>query len=133
MIGIVIAGHGIWPSALKKSLDMIYGEVPNLGICEVTDVESAEQIKVKMDEALNLMSDCKKYVFLLDIFGGSPCHAIVPYARRDDVLAITGANLAMLIELVTVRGEVEWTNLGSILLKTGREGIRDVLAELRQT
>ncbi len=132
MIGIVIAGHGSWPLALNESLGMLYGEVPCLEICQITDVESAEQIHEHLDQALKRMPDCDGYVFLLDIFGGSPCHAVVPYAPRNDILAVTGANLAMLIELVTARDAQPLAELRKTLIKTGREGIREVLAELRQ-
>lgn len=132
MIGVVIAGHGTWPAAMKHSLDMIYGEVPDLEICQVTDAESAEDIHAKLEEALARMPGLRGYVFLLDIFGGSPCHATVPFLLREDVLVITGTNLAMLVELVSTREQADWDELGDRLLRAGHEGIRNVTSEMRQ-
>lgn len=132
MTGIILAGHGDWPDALRHSLEMVYGQTEHLETCPVTNVESAEQISARMDEAMSHMAECDRFVILLDIFGGSPCHAVVPYAMRGDVMAVTGANLAMLIELVNLRDREEWEKLGETLLRTGREAIRDVFAELLQ-
>ena len=54
MIGIVIAGHGSWPKSMVESLELITGEQPCVKTVEVTDVESAESIKIKIESALKI-------------------------------------------------------------------------------
>lgn len=132
MTGIIIAGHGDWPNALKHSLEMVYGQMEGIETCPVTDVESAEEIKDRIDLAIKRLKACGRYVILLDIFGGSPCHAAVSYAECENVIAITGANLPMLVELVHLRDKIKWEEMGMALLATGRAGIRNVYAELLQ-
>lgn len=133
MIGVILAGHGIWPDAMKKSLEMIMGEQKGLETCQVTDAESAAQIREKMDQAMERLGECDGRVILLDLFGGSPSHAAVSYGLRDDLLAFTGANLSMLIQLISVRDEIKWEDLRQEILQTGKDAVREIYGELSRT
>lgn len=133
MIGIILAGHGSWPSAMKNSMELIMGEQCGVAVCEVTDIESAAEIRLKMDQAMIEIGKCDGYVFLLDLFGGSPSHAVVTYGMRNDLLALTGVNLAMLIELISIRDNLSLNEISSKLLEIGKAAVRDIFNELRQS
>lgn len=128
MIGIVIAGHGNWPSSMKKSAQLITGK-DNIEVVEVDDVLSADQISKELIKAID-KNDYDKSVVLLDLFGGSPMHGSSKLLMREDVLIITGANLAMLLELLFISPEVELEELSKILIQTGRNGIKNLKSEL---
>lgn len=132
MIGIILAGHGSWPSAMKNSMELIMGLQQGISVCEVTDIESAEEIRLKMDQAIKEIGECDGYIFLLDLFGGSPSHAVVTYGMRNDLMAFTGVNLAMLIHLVSIRRNISWDEISSELLEIGKAAVRDIFNELRQ-
>lgn len=132
MIGIILAGHGNWPSAMKNSMELIMGVQRGVSICEVTDIESADEIRLKMDHAMKEIGECYGYIFLLDLFGGSPSHAVVSYGIRNDLLALTGVNLAMLIQLISIRDNIQWNEISSELLETGKAAVRDIFDELKQ-
>ena len=131
MIGIVIAGHGSWPKAMVESLDLITGDQPIIKTVEVTNVESAESIKNKLNASLEELNECEGNVILLDLFGGSPSHAVVALENKNNVLAITGANLPILLELVMIRTNTQFDELSDILLEIGKKGIRDIFKELQ--
>lgn len=131
MIGIVIAGHGSWPKAMVESLDLITGDQPFIKTVEVTNVESAESIKNKLNASLEELNECEGNVILLDLFGGSPSHAVVALENKNNVLAITGANLPILLELVMIRTNTQFDELSDTLLEIGKKGIRDIFKELQ--
>ena len=63
------------------------------------------------------------------LFGGSPSHAVVSL-NNENILAITGANLPMLLELVNINDSMELNVLSKKIIEIGRFGIRDIFKEL---
>ena len=55
------------------------------------------------------------------------------YGLRDDLLAFTGANLSMLIQLISVRDEIKWEDLRQEILQTGKDAVREIYGELSRT
>ena len=129
MIGVVVAGHGIWPRAMKQSVELICGDQKNISIVEINDIETADKIKEKISCAVEELDDCETKVILLDLFGGSPSHAVVSL-NNENILAITGANLPMLLELVNINDSMELNVLSKKIIEIGRFGIRDIFKEL---
>lgn len=132
MIGILIVGHGEWPIAMKKSAEMIVGTIEGIEVQEVTEVESAEIIVERIEKKLERLSEYKHIVVLVDLFGGSPSHAIVKLSNKDRVTAITGVNLGMLLELIMIRNDMNAIEAAEQIIESGKKGIINIFQALNE-
>ena len=95
----VIASHGNFASEGLKSAAMIFSKVPsNFHVLSLEDggdgIDKFENDA--KDLALNLQKD--KVIIMADLFGGSPFMKLLSAFRDVDYIAITGFNLAMIIQ-----------------------------------
>ena len=72
--------------------------------------ESLDDVLVKYKDAIAQLDCTNGLLFLNDLFGGSPFNAACRLAARDLSYGIvTGVNLPMLIEMVSIRNaDREW-------------------------
>ena len=131
LIGLVIAGHGVWPTAMKKTAEMIVGDISYIQTVEIDNIESAESIKQKIDNAITALEDVDGIIILLDLFGGSPSHAAVSFANNPNICAITGANVGMLLEIMMARQASDIDDLCEVAIKAGHNAINNLFATIR--
>ena len=136
MIGILIVTHGKLAEGFVDSASMIMGkqeQLEHIGLFPDSDLESFANI-VK-DGMLKVDGGDGILVFV-DMFGASPCNFAA--ANITDLIAegkrvriVTGLNLAMLIECLSMRTFID--SLDEVYIKTltaGKDGIRELLDTL---
>ena len=80
----------------------------------------------------NYLSYIKHIFVIADLLGGTPCNvAIQKMASMENVTLISGLNLAMLIEFAMSQYD-DYEKLKEHLIEVGRNGILDVLADLKR-
>lgn len=136
MIGVLIVTHGKLAEGFVDSASMIMGDQEQLeciGLFPDSDLESfATTVK---DGMLKVDSGDGILVFV-DMFGASPCNfaaANIAELIEEDrrVRIVTGLNLAMLIESLSMRTFIdELDELYSKTLVTGKDGIKELLDTL---
>lgn len=136
MIGVLIVTHGKLAEGFVDSASMIMGDQEQLeciGLFPDSDLESfATTVK---DGMLKVDSGDGILVFV-DMFGASPCNfaaANITELIEEDkkVRIVTGLNLAMLIESLSMRTFIdELDELYRKTLVTGKDGIKELLDTL---
>lgn len=105
MIGLIIVGHGVFPTGILSSVKLIAGEQKELIGVDFESGQSSDVLKGNIENAINnLNSD--EILILADLAGGSPFNvsALISENRKDKKIGvISGVNLPMLLEVSLLR------------------------------
>ncbi len=127
MVGIIIASHGDFANGIFQSAQMIFGEQENVATCTLMPSESPDQLRAKMQEAINSFDSQDEVLFLVDLWSGTPFNqasALID-GHEDKWAIVTGLNLPMLIEAYGARFSMESSQeIAKYLLNPAREGIK---------
>lgn len=104
MTGILIATHGGFAEGLLNAVELLAGKqqhVTAIGLCHGDGISEFEERIQKEYEALD---EGDGVLVFVDIYGGSPSNAVLKLmAKKPQMQAIAGVNMAMLIEAITTR------------------------------
>jgi len=75
---------------------MIGGKLPNVKTFSLMPNISPEEYKTTIENELN---NTKKFLFLIDLFGGTPFNVVAMLRKKYDITIVTGVNLNMLLEV----------------------------------
>ncbi len=132
MIGIVIISHGNLAAGFYSSLELFFGdEITQLEYCCLAAEDKPEDFSKELNNAIKKVDDGSGVIILADLFGGTPANRAL-YEISDSVKVVTGVNLAMLLELITLRISLESVadiNIHS-LMKAAEENIRFLNEEI---
>lgn len=98
----ILASHGEYAKACKKSCEMIIGEVPQFQVVTFTEDMTKESVEMLYREILtkNQAKECK--AIITDIPGGTPYNAAAPIRHEfPEIALVSGLSLGMLISLGT--------------------------------
>lgn len=117
MFGVLIVTHGNLGKELLATSAFIIGELEAAEVVSLTATESAEDIRVRMEAAINSVDkDGEGVVILTDMFGGTPANVALSFLDERKAEVITGVNLPMLLKVPSLR-------------KTGKN-LRDIAKDL---
>lgn len=121
---IILITHGTFGEELKKSAELIIGEMQNVYCFSLlAGMESKaliETIERHMAEAP------RNSIFLTDLYGGTPSNIGAYFAKKEGYSVVCGLNLPMLIEAENRRSLGEWEEIEEKIIAFGTEGIRDI-------
>lgn len=103
MIGIVIVAHGGLAGEYLAAVEHVVG--PQSGMRAIS-VETGDDRNAKTAEIMQAANEVDRgggVAVVTDMFGGSPSNLALPACRNADRRLLYGANLPMLIKLVTSR------------------------------
>ncbi len=105
-IGIILISHGYFAKYAMESAEMIVGKQENYKIISVTDDKDLEDVIKELEDSYKILSKDREVIVLADIFGGTPCNAASRLMLSGkDVVAYTGFNLPVLLELLLNRDD----------------------------
>ena len=120
MFGVLIVTHGNLGKELLATSAFIIGELEAAAVVSLTATESAEDIRGRMEEAINSVDkEGEGVVILTDMFGGTPANVALSFLDERKAEVITGVNLPMLLKVPSLR-------------KTGKT-LRDIAKDLAAT
>ena len=151
MVGIVVAAQGGLAAGLVDAARRILGPQDQLEAVDLNDFETPEIFRRRMGEAVSRADRGEGVIVLVDMYGSGPFQTAAGMLRPDvfsgpsgrknppfaGVQVVTGANLPMLLELLINRGGprgrtgANLGNLAGLALRSGREGVADMLEALR--
>ena len=126
MIGIITTGHGNFATGLTSSLNLIAGNVENYVAVDFVAEDSVEDLRAKLNAAMDSLKECEGILVFSDLAGGSPFKTAVEVmmTRDDKVEVLAGTNLAMLIEISMARTFIEGLeDLCNMAISTGKDQI----------
>lgn len=125
MIGILLLSHGEMAKGLKNSCELFYGEnIDQLGALCLREGDSLDKFDEKIKSCIAELDDGSGIVVFCDLMGGTPGNRSM-LILNDRVQVITGMNLGIVMEMISLRLTYETVNDVDIhsLIQTGKEGI----------
>ncbi|MHC5269021.1 mannose/fructose/sorbose PTS transporter subunit IIA [Enterococcus sp. LJL98] len=127
MVGIILASHGEFANGLMQSGAMIFGEQENVAACVLHPSEGPDDIKAKMQAAIDSFDDQTEILFLVDLWGGTPFNQANSLfeAHKENWAIVSGMNLPMLIETYAARLSMDKAqDIAAAILDTAKDGVK---------
>jgi mannose/fructose-specific phosphotransferase system component IIA len=124
VVRAVLVTHGALGGELVRTAEAILGRQEGVAI--------VSNEAVSLDGLVETLRDAAgapgPVVFLVDLLGGSCCHACraVRAELGTNAFVITGVNLPMLLEFFYHRDRVTFAELQERLLRKGRDGVQSL-------
>lgn len=118
---ILIATHSYLADGLKKTVEFIIGERPDISILTAYVEENFDIIK-EIESVFSHLSEKDDLIVLVDILGGSVSNAFAHYHERENFYLISGVNLPLVLEVVASLEQ----DTGKVIEKgiaSGKQGI----------
>ncbi len=127
MIGIVVISHAPLAAALLSCARHVFGQDPERSeaIDVAADAEPATLI-ARAQSAIATVDDGDGVLVLVDLFGATPGNIATQLASPGRVEVIAGANLPMLLRVLTYRSELPLAALTDKALSGGASGIMKI-------
>lgn len=125
---ILILTHGRAGEELINSAKMILGEVDSVVSLPLLPCDDPVKYQSRIGDILTQYGG--KALILTDLPGGTPSNCAAAMSRNHTVSAVSGVNLPMLIEAISLRSDLESERLVESLIDASKNGIGDVLKGL---
>ncbi|MGE7184352.1 PTS sugar transporter subunit IIA [Peribacillus sp. NPDC006672] len=131
MIGIVLTGHGSFPTGMLESVQLIAGEIKQVEVIPFEeDVTILEQVVIK---AIDNVETGAGVVCFTDLAGGTPFNVCSRIASgKDNIRVVAGTNLPMLLSGLFHR-ELSLDAFIDKILKDGKENIKEFEKKQQQS
>lgn len=105
MVNIILASHGEFSEGILQSAEMIFGEQENLETVIFMPNEGPEDLKAKLDQAVQSFGADAEVLFMVDLWGGSPFNqaSVIHDEFPEKTAIVAGLNLPMLLEALGSR------------------------------
>lgn len=125
---VILATHGYLGKAAKEACELVMGKQEDVSILSIVTGLGADDIyQFFCDEIKDsLKRDGELPLILVDILGGSAYGQAIRTLKDHDVTVVTGLNLPMLIEVLMMRGELDYKELSSLALEVGKSGVKSM-------
>ncbi|WP_449355203.1 hypothetical protein ACUL41_03480 [Virgibacillus natechei] len=130
MIGIVLTGHGSFPSGMMESVELITGKVKQIEV--VPFEEDKDKLESEINQAIENVNTDSGVVCFADLAGGTPfnvCSTIA--ATRDNIRVVGGTNSPMLLSGMFQR-ELVIDKFVESVLKEGKDNIKQFEMKQKQ-
>ena len=125
MVGCILTGHGTFAEGVGAALEMVGGPQEDFAVVTFLEDEAAE-FPEKIASAIASMAErCGEVVVFCDLMGGTPFNqAMMASAATPGVRVVTGVNLPMLLECMSMRSDdVTADELVETAVEIGRMGV----------
>jgi PTS system mannose-specific IIA component len=124
MIGIVIVGHGGLAPEVLRSIESVLGHpVPGMVAVGAAVDDTLESLRARIGAAAASVEEGQGTIILTDMFGDSATNVSVALARAAHIQVVTGANLPILLKVISARHAMDLESLAAFVVEYGREHI----------
>ena len=132
MIRYVLASHGTLAEGMKSSIELIMGDRQKIEtLCAyIDDSNIHDQIK----EVMSRNNPKETLLVITDLFGGSVNNAFLEYLQDEKFYLIAGMNLSLLLQLMLIKDEDDFSKSILNLIEASKESIlycNDVVENLQ--
>lgn len=126
MTGIIVTGHGHFPTGLLSAVSLVAGKPEKVEAVDFTEGMSSEELKGQLKEAADRLEE-QEILILADLTGGTPFNmaaAVKMEETEKHFAVVSGVNMPALVEGVFSRvmyGSLE--ELAAGVMKAGKEGL----------
>ncbi len=123
MIGVVLVTHGDVGKELLLATEHVCGRQKNAHAISIGPDDDMERRRAEILDVVRA-SDCGKGVIVItDMFGGTPSNLALSIIEKAHVEVLAGANLPMMIKLVSVRSTLVLDDAVTEAQEAGRKYI----------
>lgn len=126
MIGLVVITHGSLATGLESAATLLTGKPEHLSCAELHLGDNPLEFKATVERAIAEVDDGDGILVLADIFGGTPSNTVSQLFEREDIRAIAGVNLPMLIQAIFLRDQADLDELSEQVKQAGCESHIDI-------
>lgn len=134
MIGILIVGHGDFAEGLIDNSKLIVGNQKNIESVSLYSGDSIDEFDKKVSDKINELLVEDGLIIFTDIYGATPfnscCRVISGKDVSNNIKIISGVSVPMLITAILERSESNLDELKSLIMESGKEGIKEVFDQL---
>lgn len=134
MIGVLIVTHGDFGKELLKSAELIVGKQSHVMTLGLFHGDSVESLRENISKAIDELDEGDGVLVFVDLYGGSPSNATAMNMEKtltnSRFECITGVNLPMVLEALTMRTSYTLERLKEHCKQMGHQGIKDLYREL---
>src|SRR5438552_12195354 len=123
MVGIVVVGHGRLAEEMVQTLEGVFGTLDGVGSVPTPYSDSAEAIRERVAAAVRRVDQGRGVIIATDMLGDTPTNQSLAVARATGAEVIAGANMPILIKLITARGQMDAHSLAGFIQRYGQEHI----------
>ena len=123
MIGVVLVTHGRLAQEFQTALEHVVGKQQNFATVSIDPCDNIESRRDDIIAAIESVDVGGGVIVVSDMFGGTPSNLAISMMDRDNLEVIAGANLPMLIKIVSVRKESSLQDTVAQALYSGRKYI----------
>lgn len=127
MVGIILASHGEFAKGIAQSGSMIFGEQPDVAAVTLMPSEGPDDVRAKMQQAIESFSQSDNILFLVDLWGGTPFNQASNLidGHEDKWAIVSGLNLPMLLEAYGARMGMESAqDVAAHILGEAKNGVK---------
>jgi PTS system mannose-specific IIA component len=136
LVGVLIVSHGKLAEALIVSVQFLVGNLQKVKGVSIGPKDREEEIKDRIQEKITEVDDGDGVVILTDLLRGTPTNLCLSFLERERVEVVTGANVPMLLTLLSYRKGRSLEEISKLTKKSGRRSIvlaKSVLSLKRKT
>ncbi|WP_252236489.1 PTS sugar transporter subunit IIA [Clostridium sp. CH2] len=133
MIGILLVTHGKFSEEIVKSAELIVGKQEKILTLGLQHGDSVEMLGDKVKESVKSLEDGDGVLVLVDLMGGSPYNVVALNSSKlldINFRCITGVNLPILLEAITMREIYNLDDLTDHCIEIGTTGIKELFKEM---
>ena len=123
MIGIIIITHGALGNELVAVAEHVVGRQPDLLAIALGPEDNIEQRRAEIIARVAEVDKGDGVAILTDMFGGTPSNLAISVMVPGKVEVIAGANVPMLIKLISVRSSMPIMHAVMTAQEAGRKYI----------
>ena len=96
----------VWLESFLAALEHVVGPQQKMATIGIGSDDDMEKRRAEIVHTVRRVDAGRGVIILTDMFGGTPSNLAISVMDQGAVEVIAGANLPMLIKLVSVRGEL---------------------------
>lgn len=126
MVHILLASHGTMAAGMEKAISILMGKTDGLTV--INCYVDASNVNDAFRNFFSSIPDTDQVIMLSDLYGGSVNQIMYQWLTRPHTKLIAGVNLALVLELMAMKENInEFSNEQLLELTTrSREEIRFV-------
>jgi PTS system mannose-specific IIA component len=133
MIGVIVVSHGYFASEALKSAEMIMGPQKKVKVIPVVPGMDLDETISRLREAIDEIKGDAGVIVMTDIIGGTPSNASgILTATTENMLAISGFNLPMLLEILLLRNK-SLDEISNSICEIGRQNIINLTEKVKSS
>ncbi len=123
MIGALVVSHGQLAQELLAAAEMIVGEISHIQAVSIGWHDDVNDARSDIERHIADVEGGSGVLILTDMFGGTPSNIAFSFHEPGKVDIVTGANLPMIIKIVSQKEGETLESLARSVCEQGRSSI----------